>query len=73
MPFSKQEDPQRIIAQSSPLSSFNSSYLPSNDNKTPDNGHLQSTNMSSNNETKTPKENFSLLVRLKVRFTISFY
>jgi hypothetical protein len=47
--------------------------LPSNDNKTPDNGHLQSTNMSSINETKTTKENFSLLVRLKVRFTIFFY
>jgi hypothetical protein len=71
MSFDREKEIERTIAQSS--SSSNTSYLPSNDNKTHDNGLLQSTNMSSNNETKNNKESFSLLIRLKVRFTFFFF
>jgi hypothetical protein len=70
MPFGRQEELQRTIAQSSSSSSSDTtSCLPSNDNKTNDNGYLQSTNMLSNNN----KENFSLLTRLKVRFNLIKY
>jgi hypothetical protein len=67
MPFGRQKEIQRTIAQSS-SSSNTTSCLSSNNNKTDDNGHLQSPDMS----TKNNKENFSLLNRLKVRFNIYF-
>jgi hypothetical protein len=70
MPFVRQEETQRTIAQSSSSSSppSNSSCLPSNNNKTHDDGHLQSTNMSTIDQTKDNKTDTSLLIRLKVRF-----
>jgi hypothetical protein len=67
MPFDRQKEIQRTIAQSSSFS--DTSCLPSNDNKTDNDGYLQSTNMSSNNN----NENFSLLIRLKVRFNLNKY
>ncbi len=70
MPLGRQKDISRTIAQSS---SSNTSCLPSNNNKIDDNEHLQSTNMSSNNKTTINQENFSLLVRLKVRFTYCLF
>jgi hypothetical protein len=65
MPLGRQEETQRAIVQS-PSSSISPSLRLNND-KLDDNEHLQPTNMSSNNETKNNKENFSLLIRLKVR------
>ncbi len=66
MSLNRQKDISRTKAQScSSSSSPNTSCLPSNNNKTHDNGHLQSSNMSS--------ENLSLLTRLKVRFTFVLF
>ena len=59
MSFGRQEEIQRTIAQSSSSSSpSNSLSLPSNNNKIHDNGHLQSTNMSSKNKTKNNNRGF---------------
>ena len=67
MSFGRQEEIQQTIV---PSSSFS---LRSNNNKTYDNKPLQSTNMSSNNETKKNKEDFSLLIRVKVRLYLFIY
>jgi hypothetical protein len=67
MSFGRSEEVQRTIAQSSP------SFLRSNNNNNIyDDEHLQSKKMLSKTKTKTDKEDFSLLIRLKVRFGLHF-
>jgi hypothetical protein len=66
MSFGRLEEIQRTIAQSS-------SSLRSNNNKIYNDEHLQSKEMPSKNKIKTNKEDFTLLIRLKVRFYLFIF
>jgi hypothetical protein len=65
MSFGRLEQIQRTIAQSNPSRS--------NNNKSYDDEHLQSKKMPSTTKTKANKEDFTLLIRLKVRYDYFFF
>jgi hypothetical protein len=60
MSFDRLEQIQRTIAQSNPLRSNNDE-------------RLQSKEMPSTTKTKTNKEDFTLLIRLKVRYDYHYF
>jgi hypothetical protein len=66
MSFGRLEEIQGTIAQSS-------SSRSNNNNKIYNDEHLQSKKMPSKNKTKNNKEDFTLLIRLKVRFLFIFF
>ncbi len=68
MSFGRLKTFQRTIAQSTSSSSLRLN----NNNNTYDDEYLQSQEMPSKNKTKISKEDFTLLIRLKVRFYFLF-